>query len=105
MKIIRYFSDVDMRNGHNGLRQIARDEGIDLRRVPEGQFVIFMNKKKNCLKMFASYNVLAHVKLDEGKIDPRVIAHIPACFNGREIDYDKALRKVMRREFPKYEWV
>lgn len=104
MGLIRYFADVDMRNGHSGLRKLAKSEGLDLRLMISNEYVIFVNKKRNMLKMFASYNVIAHLKLDNGTIDPRVIAHIPTCFQGNQINYPLAVKKMLTKEYPKFDW-
>lgn len=98
-KIIRYFANTFMGNGHNGLSAIAKKEGLDLSNLHKGEFVIFVNSKNTALKMFAPGNVVAHLKMPgNGRLDLRTIALIPKFFNGTEIKYDKALEMLLRKE-------
>lgn len=103
MRIVRYFPDADMRNGHDGLFKLAKKNGVDIRTIGNEEFVVFVNRRKNHVKMAAPGNVIAHYKSYEGKIDPRVIQHLPNAFNGGKIDYDRAMLKVLRSEFPRAE--
>lgn len=102
MRVIRYFPESDMRNGHDGLAKIASKAGINMQTINNGEFVIFVNRRKTHIKMFASSNVIAHYKSMNGKIDPAIIQHLPNCFEGGVIDYDKAITRVLKKEFPKY---
>lgn len=104
MRIIRYFPDTDLRNGHDGLTGLAKKNGINVNRLDVGEFVVFVNKSKTSIKMFAPPNVIAYYKSTNGKINPAVIQHLPNCFDGGSIDYDKAILKVVKKEFPQYEW-
>lgn len=102
-KIIRYFPDSNLRSGHRGLAMLAAKNGIKVNSLGAGEFLIFVNKRQNMLKMFASGNIIAHYKKEDGsRIDPRTIAHIPRHFSGSKINYDAALVQVLRREFKGY---
>lgn len=99
-KIIRFFPEVDMRNGHDGLRKLARKEGVNVDALGAGEYVIFLNRSKRMVKMFASGNIIAFLKMaDNKKLDPRTIALIPRYFNGSKINYDAALEAVLNKEF------
>ena len=101
-RIIRFFPNTDMRNGHPGLRQIALKQQIDVSKLSAGEYVLFMNSRRTAVKMFVPGNVIAHLKMpNDSRIDPRVIAHIPRFFNGKKIDYDQALEEMLRVELGK----
>jgi len=98
-KIIRYFPDVFMGNGHNGLSQLAKSNGIDLRSLKPGEFAIFVNKDQTALKLYACNNVIAYLKMPGNmKIDSNTIINIPCFFNGTRINYDKALAKTLKEK-------
>lgn len=102
-RIVRYFSDTHLGNGHDGLRKLAKDSNVDLMSLRHGEFVVFVNKKKNALKLFASGYVIAHLKLPNGeRINPRTIALLPKFFNGTEINYSNALKEVIKQEYPSF---
>lgn len=101
-KIVRYFPEVFMGNGHNGLSKIAIEHDIDISRLDAGEYVVFMNKAQTALKMFTMGRVIAHLKMPKGtRIDPRVIALLPRFFSGKSIDYNSAIKKVLEAEFRK----
>lgn len=99
-KIIRYFSEVNMRNGHEGLAALAAQKNVHVNALARGEYVVFVNKKQSSLKMFAAGNVVAHLKMPgSGRINPKTILLLPKFFNGSEIDYTGALREVLTKEF------
>jgi len=47
--------------------------------------------------------MVAYLRLSpRQKMDPRVINLLPEYFNGAEIQYDKAVERVLRKSFPKW---
>ena len=99
-RIIRYFPNVHMGNSHHGLSEIAKEHKVNISKLEPGEFVIFVNNDQTALKMFAPGNIIAHLRMPgTQKINPRVIAMIPRFFNGAQIEYDKALREVIQKEF------
>lgn len=100
-RLLRLFLDISMSSGHFGLSEIARAKGLDLANLKLGEYVVFINKRRNALKMFASGNMLAHLKLPEKqRIDMRTISVLPHYFNGGELKYDAALKDLLKKEFP-----
>ena len=93
-RVLQVFLNADLRNGHEGLAELAKERGIDVTKLLPGQYVVFVNAGKDKLKLYAAANVLAYLKLTGGqKFDLRVIAHIPKAFNGSgKLDYDKSLK-------------
>lgn len=95
-RVLQIFLNHDLRNGHDGLSGIAKEAGIDTRKLVPGQYVAFINAKKDKLKLYAANGVVAYLKLEAGrKIDERVIRELPRVFQGGRIDYDKALKEVV----------
>lgn len=77
-RVIRFFPDTNLRNGHKGLTDLALSQGLKLDDLAWGEFVIFMNKRQTDLKMFSNGGLLAHLKMPNGaRIDFRVISLIP----------------------------
>lgn len=100
-RLVRYFPDTHLGNGHAGLAEIAKTHDINVSRLDFGEFVIFVNKKQTALKLYAPGNIVAYLKMPgSARINPKVIAMIPRFFNGVEIDYGRALKEVIRKEFP-----
>lgn len=98
-RVLRVVFDVNMQNGHDGLREVARKLNQNLDSLEVGEFVVFMNTKRTILKIFASGNTIAHFKHPLGhKIDLRLLSMIPRFFNGRELNYPKAIEEILKKE-------
>lgn len=101
-KIMRYFSDVDFRNNHEGLRVIAAKEGIDVSKLNCGEYLIFVNRNRTALKMFAPNNTVAHLKMPgNSKLNLKCIVLLPTFFNGHSLDYSSALKRVILEDLQK----
>lgn len=99
-KIIYYFPNADLRCAHDGLTLQAKKQGKDPKALNPGEFIVFVNTRKNMIKIFAARNVLAHYK-QQGVIDLRILKHLPEVFNGSGFNYSTALRKVLENDFSK----
>lgn len=96
-RVIQCYLNSDLRNGHEGLTALAKKNGIHTGKLEAGQYVVFINSRKDRLKLYAANNVVAYLKLEDGrKIDLNTIRLIPQVFNGSgKIDYDRALRETL----------
>lgn len=102
-RLSHYFPDADLRAGYDGLEVMANKAGFSLRNLPTGSFCAFVNRKKDKLKLATNADLVAYLRLSNGeRIDPRVIQHLPEHFNGSKIEYNRALEKVLRKQFPKW---
>lgn len=101
-RVIRYFPDTHLGNGHDGLAKIAEKNGINVKDLAWGEFVIFTNRKKTALKLYSQGNLVAHLRMPgEQRMDLRVISLIPRFFNGSSINYSAAIGEVLRKELGK----
>jgi hypothetical protein len=96
-KIVRCFFDTHMGLAHDGLKEVAKRHQLNLDKLAEGEFVVFINTSKDRLKVFASQNTFAYWRAQKGvKLDLRVIREIPRIFTGSAIgEYDKALEAAL----------
>lgn len=95
-RILRYFPNCDLRCGHEGLRDIAKKQGVDPWELSPGEFLVFANAVQNRLKIYAPGNVIAYlVNPDYRKIDLDIVRLIPRFFNGTEFNYKAALAKMV----------
>ena len=100
-RIIRVVFDADLRCSHDGLRLIAKKLHVSTD-LKVGEYIVFINAKKSMLKIFAAGNTIAHFKCpDNRRMNLNVIAMIPTFFNGRELEYDKAIEALIKKEFHK----
>lgn len=98
-KLLQVFLNADLRCSHDGLTSLAKKEKVDVSQLTPGEYVIFINSGKNRIKLFAANNVLAYLRLPQGKIDMRTISLIPRAFEAsRKINYDEKLREVLTKE-------
>lgn len=94
-KIIQVFLDSDMRNQFEGLTTLCANNKIKVPEKETGEFVVFINKRRNYLKILAcngtAHPVLAAYKTPERIIDIRILSQIPRAFNATgKFDVDKA---------------
>lgn len=72
---------------------------MDVNNLGAGEFVIFVNSSKTALKLFASGNIVAHLKMrDRRRLSLDVIASIPNHFDGTRIDYERALEQRLMKD-------
>ncbi len=98
MKILRIFPETAMYYSHQGLRSIAAKNKIDVDELEMGEFLVFINKRLNSVKILTAGNVLCYLKtIDQRRLEMKTIQMIPAFFEGSQFKYDKALEQVLRR--------
>lgn len=93
--IIRCYLNSDLRAGHDGLAKVALKDKIRVQELSPGEFVIFINARKDKVKVYAAQNVVAYLRSPSGRIDMNTIREIPRVFNGAAINYDAALKKIL----------
>jgi hypothetical protein len=84
--------------GHDALSHVALKEGIDPFKLPDGQILMFLNRKRDKLKILGKQGiVVGYLKMPQGeKIAPHAIQYIPQCFGSSgAIDYSAALKKAL----------
>lgn len=97
-RILQIISDVSMANSHDGLTAIAKKHGLDTKNIEVGTYLVFINSKKDKMKIYAASETIAYVRLARGRhIDLRVIAEIPRVFTGRRVNYDQALELMINK--------
>ena len=97
MKLAHIFFDVHMANGHAGLEAILKSEK---KRIKKDDCVIFVNTKFDTVKILVDGAFLAHYKHPTGSIAPETLRHLPNYLNGGQIEYTRALRKVIYEKLP-----
>ena len=99
-KVVRIFLDADLRCQHKGLASAAKKESVDVRKLPIGEHVMFINRKRNKLKMYSAGEIVAYLRLPKGVLDLRALGRIPEVYGSNlEIKYAKSLEEMIRKEF------
>lgn len=102
-KIIRYIPEANLRGGYDSLRILAKKSGIDLLNIGQGEFVVFVNRKKDKMKVATQNDVVAYHRTHNGnKINPLVISRLPKYFSGGVISYEGAIKETILQAFPNY---
>lgn len=88
------FLDVDMRLGHEGLKEMLRSKKI---KVKDGDFVVFLNAPRTIIKCFCnSLEAILHVKNNNKRLDLGVIKYLPKYCNGPELNLDAAIEENLK---------
>jgi hypothetical protein len=100
MKIAHIFMNVDMRNGHSGLKEFCKDKRV---KITPDDFIVFVNSTRTMMKVFCKGSeAIMHLKKDGHKLDLGIIKYLPKYCDGPEIDIDKAIadniKDVMKRK-------
>lgn len=97
-EIKQAFLNVSMINRFDGLCEIAKKAGIKLTELTSESYLIFVNSNRNRIAMLVGPQIIgkkqtmAYVKLEKGRtVDLRTIQELPRAFDGKSINYDKAL--------------
>lgn len=96
----RLFLNVSMVNRIDGLRVIAEKEGLEIKEMQDGDFVFFVNAARTKLAAligapqgkFMDGGIMCYYKAPRGThITVDAIRYIPKFFDGRAMNYEKAL--------------
>lgn len=99
-KLAHIFLDIDMRMGHEGLKEYLKKKKIKMR---EGDFIVFLNHTRTIIKCFCnSLDAILHVKNSDKRLDLGVIKYLPKYCNGPELNLagavEENLRDMMKRK-------
>lgn len=84
-QLVQMFFNVNVCKSHRGLKALAAEYDIELDTLVPGQYVGFMNRNRNKLKLFAAGNTYAYTVLVEGHFTEEIIRQIPQAFQSRSI--------------------
>ena len=99
-RIKHVFLNSDMRCGHRGLMLIARHKA----KVKPGEHVVFVNSKRDKMKVLSAGGVLSYVCSPRGKLSLETVQSIPAAFKvSGGFDYGKALKDVIVKKLEKHQ--
>jgi hypothetical protein len=90
-RLAHFFLDVDMRLSHQGLWDYIKKKRI---KVEQDDFVVFMNRKRNMVKMFCGgKEAIFSYKKDDRALDPGIIPLLPKYCGGSAMDVDGAVKE------------
>lgn len=106
--IKRVFLNVNMVNRIDGLQKVAKDAGINLSKMVPGDYLFFVNSKRDKIAALVgeqkntAQDMMAYTRLKKGQtLDLRAITNIPRFFNGKSLNYDKALEAAITKSLAK----
>lgn len=94
MELTHIFTGVDMRQGHDGLRQVAKGK-VNLLNMPDGSAVAFISNDRKRMKVYTFNHVLSYIRREDIKrpIDLQALQEFPRAFDSAgRFDYNKALK-------------
>lgn len=101
-RILYVFLDVDARSQHLGLSKIAATKSINTDKLKKNEHVIFINKKRDKIKVISHEGIMTYKKSMHGPLDLMAIEHIAQCFNeDSSIDWTKAQQLALEKALEK----
>ena len=95
-RVVAVFVGVDLRCQHDGLAKVARKRRVEPLKLKPGQHVVFVNGKRDKVKMYSANMIVSYLKLPRGEVvDLRALKYFPESFSGGEISYTKAIGKML----------
>lgn len=93
-RILQIFQDVDMRQHFDGLEELVAKSKLSLRKLKEGEYIVFFNSRRTYLKLAAAHGVIASRRMEGGRFyDLSCIKLVVQAFhNSGEIAYERALK-------------
>lgn len=87
-RIAQVILDVDLRNSHDGLMEVARKRGVSLSDLKPGQYLVFVNLQRDRFKIFAPAPngrgaIIVYYRAYQGRVDRQAIETIPQAFGMR----------------------
>lgn len=94
-RIVQVVMNTNLRAGHEGLAKLAKDLGVDVKRLQAGQYLIFINSRQDKLKVYTANNIVAYWRGDAGqRVSLDALRYVPQAFQAKgQLDYDTALRQ------------
>lgn len=101
-KVIHVFQNVDMRNQHDGLTALALKKKINLKALPPGEHVVFINANVNKIKVYSPDGtpdgVLSYKRKTDGVINLGMIEELPRCMGSDgKFNLEKAEKLAIER--------
>lgn len=97
-RIQEIFFDTDLRNGLDGLIDVAKKRNVDIDKLKKGDFLVFVNTKRDKMRLVPCKDLFANYRSPTGRIELNMIRHIPEYFDGSELGFSKALEKALREK-------
>lgn len=93
-KIAELIANVDAEREEIGLINACKKY-----KIKPGKHVVFINAKRDRIKMFSPGGVLSYARLENGRVNLEALQSIPKAFDGDlSFAYDKALTKIIREK-------
>lgn len=99
-KLVRCFLNTDMRCQHDGLAEVANNEKVDVHNLKKGEHIVFINTKRNRVKMISPGGVLSYLRLAKGQVDLETLKLIPEAFTDGDLElaYSNSLKKLIKKK-------
>lgn len=95
MEIARVYLDTHMGMGFDGLKSIMRKSKVDPDSLTAGKFTVFINRKQTKFKVLIGSSFLIYHNNGERKFPLEAISHFPTFFDGKKLDFSRAVEKVI----------
>lgn len=100
--IMHVYPNVSMSNGHDGLKEVAKKTNkVDVTALKVGNFALFINKAFTACKLYAANHVVLHYRHPNNHLlDYKALRLLPEFYDGQDIGYTKALKQVIKSNYP-----
>lgn len=94
MKAVHVFLSVDMRKGHDGLIEYAKNRKVNLRELPDETAAVFINRQRDKMKTYSYNHVVGYMRSEKHRpFDIAAVDHFAMAFKkDGTMDYSKALK-------------
>lgn len=101
-RVIHFFGNVSMTNGHDGLAEIAHGK-VDIDSLKPGEFVAFINKSFTAMKLLTGCGVLLHWRQPSHRTLYKVVVDtLPHFLSGEDIGYSREVQQAIARYYRKH---
>jgi hypothetical protein len=97
-RVLHILENTDMRARHEGLRDFAKKNKVDISKMNEGDIVVFLNAKKDrlmCLVVLPeeeTFGFLGYYRSPHGRVPPEALEFIPRAFGGSGFNMNASIR-------------
>lgn len=100
-RLLRVILNADLRNGHEGLAEVAKDHKLSISKLMPGEFILFLNTDRTKAKLYGAEGVLSYVRSPSGRLNMQVLSRFSHAFLAGKIGYDDGLKTVLREQLSK----
>lgn len=102
-KVVHFFGDVSMTNGHDGLTAIADAKRVDVDNLKPGEYVAFINVSFTAMKLLCANGILVYWRQPSHRaLFKEAVTTLPRFMYGEDVSFTNEVKAAIARQYKKF---